>query len=324
MSRVERSWIVDLPKAEVHLHLEGCVPPSLVAQELPDISSLAQLLTHLDHLCGAVAETGQLAEIARQLVGRALASGVRHADVIVNPSHWPHWEHRLGAMFDALDGPLAEAERAGGPTVGLCVSLSRSSSREEADELTDAVLALGHPRVVGLSIDGNEAAGSHNERFAAAFGRAARAGLRRCAHAGESSGAGAVREAIELLGAERIDHGIGCLEDPALVADLARRGVPLDVCPTSNVVLGLVQDLSVHPVERLRCAGVAVSVNTDDPLLYGIDLAGEYERCARAFGWDEAVLGRLARTSIESCFATPERRSELLAELDRFLGSSAP
>ncbi len=224
-------------------------------------------------------------------------------------------------MFDALDRPLAAAESDGGPTVGLCVSLSRSSTKVEADELVDAVLALAHPRVVALSIDGNEADGSHNERFAAAFARAAQAGLRRCAHAGESSGAGGVREAVDLLGAERIDHGIRCLEDPPLVAELAERGVPLDLCPTSNVALGLVENIASHPIERLRLAGVAVSVNTDDPLLYGIDLAGEYGRCADAFGWGEAELGRVARTSIESCFATPSRRADLLDELDRFLGS---
>jgi adenosine deaminase len=320
---IDRSWIEALPKAEVHLHLEGCVPASLVGRDVPRISSLAALLSHLDELCGAVVDPEQLAEIARQLCARAKASGARHVDVIVNPSHWPHWRRRLGEMFDALDGPFAAAEARDGPTVGLCVSLSRSQGRAEADELVDAVLALGHRRVVALSIDGNEAAGSHNERFAAAFARAGEAGLRRCAHAGESSGPSGVREAVELLGAERIDHGIRCLEDPSLVVELAERGVPLDVCPTSNVVLGLVEDIGSHPIEALRRAGVPVSINTDDPLLYGIDLVGEYERCTAAFGWGTTELGHLARTSIESCFATAARRADLLAELDRFLGAGA-
>ncbi len=323
MPEVERSWIVALPKAEVHLHLEGCVAPALVGQRLAPVTSLAQLLAQLDHLCGAVRDPEQLAEIARGVVGRASASGARHCDIIVNPAHWPCWQRQLGAMFDALERPFAEAESEGGPSVGLCVSLSRTLGRDAADELVDTVVELAHPRVVGISIDGNEAGGSHNERFAGAFARAARAGLRRCAHAGESSGADGVREALEVLGAERIDHGIRCLEDPTLVAELVDRGVPLDLCPTSNVVLGLVADIASHPIERLRSLGVAVSVNTDDPLLYGIDLAGEYERCADAFGWDEAVLGRVARTSIESCFAPPARRADLLAELARFVEPSA-
>jgi len=252
---------------------------------------------------------------------RATEGGALHVDVIVNPSHWPHWWGRLGAMVEALDGGFAAAERSGAATVGLCVSLSRHSSREEADGLAEQVVALGHPRVVALSIDGDEARGSHNERFAGAFARAARDGLRRCAHAGESSGPEGVREALEVLGAERIDHGIRCLEDPGLVAELADRRVPLDICPTSNVVLGLVADLASHPIERLRRAGVPVSVNTDDPLLYRIDLVGEYERCAATFGWGRDELAEVARTAIESCFAPGGRRAEMRSELARFTRS---
>jgi len=321
----DRAWIATLPKAEVHLHLEGTVPSDVAwegepSRDDPPIRSLDELLAHLDQRCGRIERAGQLGEIARRLGARAALAGARHTDVIVNPGHWPHWRDRLGAMVDALDGPLREAEQDGGPTFGLCVSMSRTSSGPAADELVARVVELAHPRVVGISIDGNEAGGSHNERFAPAFDRARRAGLRLCAHAGESGGAEGVREAVELLGAERIDHGIRCVEEPALVAELAERRVPLDICPTSNVVLGVVDELSAHPIEELRRAGVPVSVNTDDPLLYGIDLVTEYERCVSTFGWGPAELGAVARTSIESCFADPDRRAELLGQLDRFLG----
>jgi adenosine deaminase len=322
----ERNWITGLPKAEVHLHLEGAVPADVAGvadagSSAPTIDSLADLLSYLDRLCGRIEHVDQLGEIARRLSERGVKAGARHLDVIMNPTHWPHWHHRLGDMIDALDGPLREAELDGGPTVGICVSLSRTYSAQVADELVEVVLDLAHPRVVGISIDGDEAAGSHNERFASAFATARRGGLRRCAHAGESSGPAGVREAVEILGAERIDHGIRCVEDPALVAELAERRVPLDICPTSNLVLGLVDNLSAHPIEALRQAGVRVSVNTDDPLLYGIDLVGEYERCASRFGWGRSELGDVARTSIESCFASPDRRAEMLGELDRYLKS---
>jgi adenosine deaminase len=128
-----------------------------------------------------------------------------------------------------------------------------------------------------------------------------------------------VREAIELLGAERIDHGVRCVEDASVVDDLVERRIPLDICPTSNVVLGIASDLVSHPLEALRRRGVRFSLNTDDPLLYGIDLAGEYERCAAAFGWGPAELVATARTSIESCFAPPARRAELLGALEAFI-----
>jgi adenosine deaminase len=226
-------------------------------------------------------------------------------------------------MVVALDHGFGEVEGETDVTVGLCVSLSRSMSAVEANEVIDEVIGLDHSRVVALSIDGDESAGSHNDRFAASFTRAREAGLHRCAHAGESSGAAGVREAVELLGAERIDHGVRCIEDPALMQELAARRIPLDVCPTSNVILGVTQDLASHPIDRLRRNGVPVSVNTDDPLLFGIDLAGEYERCARTFGWGVDELASIARTSLESCFADDGRKSALLAELDRYLDRTA-
>lgn len=337
-----REWIRRLPKAEVHLHLEGCVPHEMVATSAaqgevplpvgvvvdevtrrPVITSLPALLEYLDWSCGLVEHAAQLEQIAYGVVARAAQSGVGHVDVICNPTHWPHWRNRLGEMVDALDAGFRAGVADHATTASLCVSLKRTQSRSEALEVVDRLVALAHPRVSALSIDGNEADGaaSHNERFAPAFERAAAAGLRRCAHAGESSGASGVREAVEWLGAERIDHGVRCLEDPAVVDLVVARGIPLDVCPTSNVVLGVVPDLAHHPLAELRARKVRCSVNTDDPLLYGIDLVGEYERVAAAFGWSATELGELARVSIESCFCDEDRRFTLRKQLDGHLAS---
>jgi adenosine deaminase len=175
------------------------------------------------------------------------------------------------------------------------------------------------PRLVGLSIDGNEAtAGRTGPRFAEAFELAATYGLRRAVHAGESSGPEGVRDALELLHAERIDHGVRAIEDGELVAALAVGGVPLAICPTSNVSLGLVPSMREHPVEALRRAGVVVTVNTDDPLLFDTDLVSEYAACALAFGWDRAVCIELARASITSSFAPDRFKAQLLVELDDY------
>lgn len=325
-----------LPKAEVHVHLEGCIPAGLaerVAREhgaaspipivegRPAITSLQGLLDYLDWSCALVDRREHLEEIAYATARRMSESGTLYADVIFNPSHWPHWRERVGEMVGGLAAGFAAAEEDGHTPVGLCLSLKRQQSRSEANEIVDWLLAARPARVIALSIDGNEAAGSHNERFAEAFARAADGGLRRCAHAGESSGADGVREAIEILGAERIDHGIRSIEDASVVAELVERGVPLDICPTSNVVLGVVPNLALHPVEQLRRAGVRVSLNTDDPVLYAIDLAGEYERVATEFRLRASALAEMARVSIEASFAPDELKVEMSRRLDDFLAN---
>lgn len=317
-------WIRHLPKAEIHVHLEGC----LAFDGMPAASEFADLsafLEYLDRAC-ALVDTAEAAErVAYDAAARIGAAGTRYADVIFNPSHWPAWHDRLDAFVAALDRGFAAAEADGFPPVSLCVSIGRHQSAAEACELATWAAGARGARLVGLSIDGNEAAsGRTGPRFAEAFAIAADRGLRRAVHAGESSGPEGVRDAIEQLRAERIDHGVRAVEDPALVADLAARGITLAVCPTSNLTFGLATAMATHPIEALRRAGVAVCVNTDDPVLFATDLVSEYTRCAQAFAWDRAVVAALARTSITGSFAPAELVQRLLAELDAYLGATAP
>jgi len=304
------------------------MPPALVdgAGE-PAFRDLGGFLAYLDAACASVTTAGQVEAAGYAVAARAAAAGVRYVDLIWNPAHWPAWRDRMPAFIDALDAGLGAAAHDGLPTVGLCVSLKRALSVSEAVDLVERVVELRHPRVVAVSIDGDEAAaGRTGARFAEAFARARAAGLHRCAHAGESSGPEGVRDALEYLGAERIDHGVRAVEDPALVAHLAATGVPLDVCPTSNVRLGVSPSLADHPLDALRRAGVRVSLNTDDPVLFGSTVDGEYLSCAGVFGWDADDLVGVARTSIESCFADEGLRQDLLRDLDAYAraGGAAP
>lgn len=335
---VDAGWIRDLPKAEVHVHLEGCVPPAVLGLEEPGrladelgvqldrdtgapvFSGLADFLTYLDRTCALVTEGEQVESIAYALSQRAAADGVLHTDAIFNPAHWPAWRARLGELVARLDAGFAAGEADTGTTASLCLSLKRTQPPGDSVALVDWLVTERPARVAALSVDGDEqAAGRTGPRFAPLFERARDAGLHRCAHAGESSGPEGVRDAVELLGAERIDHGIRAVEDPAVVAQLAARMVPLDVCPTSNVRLGVVASLEDHPIEQLRRAGVPVSVNTDDPLLFGTTVASEYLRCAETFSWDRRTVAAVARTSIASSFAAPGRKQEMLGALDRYL-----
>lgn len=322
-----------LPKAEVHAHLEGCFQPAVLEQwavqagvamprprdQLLQFQGLADFLHFLDWACGLASTSERLAELCYGFSRRLADSGAGYADVIVNPTHWTAWSGRLPAMIDAIDAGFAAAEQDGLPPVGLCVSLLRTQSSDAAAELVDLLIELRHPRVVALSIDGNEAAaGRTGPRFAQAFKRAGAAGLRRTVHAGESSGPEGVRDAIELLGADRIDHGVRAIEDQDLVDLLAERRIPLGICPTSNLRLGVCTAIEDHPIDRLRRAGVVVSINTDDPVLLGANLEGEYALCCKAFGWSDDVLRALARNSIDSSFANADIKAKLIEALSRW------
>jgi adenosine deaminase len=326
----ETARLKSLPKAEVHLHLEGCFEAGLIAQwaqleglalprpqeDLFRFSGLADFLGFLDLACGLASTTQRLVELSYGVSQRLAESGTGYADVIINPTHWHAWHGRLGAMLDAIDAGFSAAEQDGLPPVGLCVSLLRTQSTDAAIELVDTLTTLRHPRVVALSVDGNEAtAGRTGARFAHAFRRAGEAGFRRTVHAGESSGPEGVWDAVELLGADRIDHGVRAIEDASLVAMLAERQIPLGICPTSNLVLGVYPTLADHPIERLRLAGVRVSVNTDDPALLGASLIGEYSLCRQTFGWTDDVTRAVARTAIEASFATADVKADLLKAL---------
>jgi adenosine deaminase len=321
-SLVDQDWIRAIPKAEVHVHIEGCIPFDLVGVDPEDahFADLSDFLSFLDRTCNLVDSTEQLSAIGYGVAERAAACGVAHTDAIINPSHWPKWRDRRDELVAALMAGFRAGESDYGVTADLCWSLLRTSEPAEWERQVSWLVSTRPDGVVALSIDGNEAAaGRTGPALAPLFDRARAAGLHTCAHAGESSGPDGVRDAIDLLGAERVDHGVRAVEDPELVAELAARRIPLDICPTSNLEIGIVSSLAEHPLETLRRAGVAVTLNTDDPLLLGCDVFGEYRAAADAFAWDRADVAQVARTSILACFADETRRQEMLIRHDAFV-----
>jgi adenosine deaminase len=319
-----------LPKAEVHLHLEGCFEAATIAQwaraqgvalprpqvDLFRFAGLADFLAFLDLACGLASTPQCLVELSYGPSQRLADNGIGYADVIFNPTHWHACHGRLPAMIDAMDAGFSAAEQDGLPPVGLCVSLLRTQTAAQATELVETLRGMRHPPVRALSVDGNEAtAGRTGPLFADAFKRAANDGLRRTVHAGESSGPEGVWDAINLLGADRIDHGVRAIEDAALVQELAERGIPLGICPTSNVVLGVYPSIAAHPIDKLRAAGVRVSLNTDDLALLGASLVGEYTLCRDTFAWNDETIRAIACTSIEASFADADTKTGLLQVL---------
>jgi adenosine deaminase len=327
----DRQRLRALPKAEIHVHLEGCLSKDQIislaaaageplprpADDLFTFANLAEFLSFLDWSCSLVRTEAQVEAMAYAFCERMCAQGTLYADPIINPTHWEGWRHRLPEMIAALDRGFSAAEQDGLPPVRLCLSLLRQQSADEAIELLDMMIALRHPRVVALSIDGNEAAaGRTGPRFADSFRRAAAAGFHRTAHAGESSGPEGIRDAIRFLDVERIDHGVRAVEDALLMDELRQLGMPLGITPSSNVLLGLYPDYGDHPIDRLRRHGIQVSVGTDDPELLRISLIDEYAHMVETFGWGDAELRAVARTSIEASFAPPETKRDLLDQLE--------
>ncbi|HXW81372.1 MAG TPA: adenosine deaminase [Acidimicrobiales bacterium] len=337
--------IRELPKAELHVHLEGTLDVAEVVrlarrtgQRVPEpyarllhlapgtdgssavVGQVATFLEFLDWECGLLETADDLADVAYRAAGRETSSGARYADVIVNPTHFGAWRHDVYGLLRSLSEGFDAAEQDGLCAVGICPSLRRDQSASEANELVALLLEKPLPRVVALSIDGDEtAAGRTGPRFAEAFAAARAGGLATTAHAGESSGPDGVWDALDVLQVERIDHGVRAIEDPRLVAELALRRITLNICPRSNLVLGLYVSRAHHPIEALRQAGVAMTVNTDDPAIIGARLEDEWLINGQTFGWDTDVYTQLARASLEAAFCDQDRRRSLLRELDAAL-----
>jgi len=322
----------EIPKIELHLHLEGAAPPAfirdLAARKGVDLSRIfrpdgSYAFRDFAHFLGVYeAATSVLAtpEDYRRLtatVGAALAEeGVIYAETFVSPDFCgggdvTAWREYLAAMQEGARDVAAR----GGPDMRAIVTPIRHFGPERARAPAICAAQTAGDFVVGLGIAGDERVGAPRD-FAWAFDCAREAGLGLTAHAGEWGGPESVRAALDDLGVARIGHGVRAIEDPALVARLAEDGVTLEVCPGSNVTLGLYPDLRAHPIARLRAAGVPVTVSTDDPPFFHTTMTAEYEGLARAFGWDAEDFRDLGRAAARAAFCDADTRAALLKRLD--------
>jgi adenosine deaminase len=323
----------ELPKVELHLHLEGTFDAARIVQlaaatgeplprpvgELFAFDGLDGFLAFLDWTCGLVRDPEIAEQVAYDCAARAARERTRYAEVIVNPTHWRAWH--VSDLVNALAAGFDRAAADGLTECRVLLSLRREQSADEAIALVRWMAEERPRRVVGLSIDGNEArAGRTGSRFAPAFHLARAEGFGCVAHAGESSGPEGVRDALDLLEVDRIDHGVRAAEDPALVTRLARSGMVLDVCLTSNLTM-LYASFDDHPIDRLLAAGVAVTLNTDDPAYLGIGLTDEYVLAARRLSWSLEDAAERVRTAVDAAFCEPARAAALHRELDEFLES---
>jgi len=320
-----------LPKTELHVHIEGTLEPELMfnvakrnRHELPfrtiEEVKAAYRFTNLQSFLdiyyegAAVLQTPEdFYELMTAYLERAVRDGVRHAEIFFDPQVHTGRDIRFPVFMSGFREAVADATFSHGITADLILCFLRHLPGEEA--VATIREAESHLEgVVAVGLDSSEV-GNPPERFEEAYAFAHDLGLRAVAHAGEEGPPEYITKALDVLGVERIDHGVRCLEDPDLVARLVRDRVPLTVCPLSNVALGVVDRMEDHPLPQMIEEGLLVSVNSDDPAYFGGYVGDNYQALVDALDFDEDIIRQLAANSIESSFLDDARKTDLLTEL---------
>ncbi len=326
------------PTAELHLHVEGTLEPELVFElaerngvELPyqgieDLRSryaFTDLQSFLDlyYACTAVLRTRRdFHDLAAAYLERAAADGIRHVEMSFDPQAHTTRGVPVDDVVDGLLDALRDARVRHGISGGLILSFLRDRPVDEALATLESVAGRAH-ELLAVGLDSAEV-GYPPSLFVDVFARARELGLHAVAHAGEEGPPAYIHEALDLLRVERVDHGVRCLEDPALVDRLVAERIPLTVCPLSNVRLGVNESLDEHALPELLARGVLATVNSDDPAYFGGYLGENLRQLRQAHAFDDDTVALLARNSFEASFLSDERRAELLAAVDAWRASA--
>jgi adenosine deaminase len=324
-----------VPKAELHVHLEGTAPPALIRRlaqrngmTVPEgvfktddefeWSDFLHFLRTYDLAASVIRTPEDYRDVTLEYLASCAAQGAVYVEVIASPDHAAavglsdaeHYEGIAQGIDDARDAHGIEARIVIAAVRNLGVEAAEAIARRHADDR--------HPYVVGFNLVGDEAAWPAS-LFARAYEIAASSGLGCTVHAGEHDGPDSIRAALELP-ITRMSHGVRAIEDPALVAELAEQGIALEVCPSSNVALGLFPTYQDHPLGALREAGVRVTLGSDDPPYFGCSIGAEYAVARKWHGLEEEQLIEVTRLAVEAGFADDAVKEGLLAGLD-FPGS---
>jgi len=329
-------FIRAIPKAELHLHIEGSLEPELMValarrnridipfrsvEEVRAAYDFSRLQDFLDiYYAGArvLREQEDFRDLARAYFDRAAADGVVHAEIFFDPQTHTDRGIPFEIVIEGLLAGMAEAETVHGISAKLILCFLRHLDEDAAF----ATLRAAEPwlgRIAGVGLDSSEV-GHPPSKFARVFAAAGDAGLKRVAHAGEEGPPAYVREALDLLRIDRLDHGNRALEDPQLVARLAAEQMTLTVCPLSNLKLCVVGDMAEHPIDRMLDLGLRATINSDDPAYFGGYIADNYRAAAAARGLDRHQMATLARNSILGSFLAQPEKERHLARIDRFVG----
>ena len=332
-SREERAaFIAGLPKAELHLHIEGSLEPALMFElaqrnrvaipfaSVEDVraayafSNLQDFLDIYYQGMGVLHREQDFHDLTAAYLARAHADNVRHVEIFFDPQGHTARGVAFGTVVAGITRALDDAEASYGMTSKLIMCFLRHLSEDEAEATLDAALPY-LDRIAGVGLDSSEV-GHPPAKFERVFARAKRLGLKTVAHAGEEGPPEYVREALDLLKVDRIDHGNRSLEDPALVARLAAEGMTLTVCPLSNLKLCVVDDIAAHPLKTMLDAGLKATVNSDDPSYFGGYVGANYQAVADALDLSRDELVTLARNSFTGSFLSDADKAKHMTAID--------
>jgi adenosine deaminase len=316
-----------IPKAELHCHLEGSIPPALARQlasrnglDLPlglvgegghyVWKDFLSFLAAYDLVCTTLRTARDFGDVIYSYLAGAAREGAVYVEMFCSPERPAALGISYGAWLEALESGIDRARREFGIEGRIIIICIRHLGPERALAMVRTMVAEPHHYVVGFGMGGDEARFTPAD-FAPAYRLAHDKGYGCTVHAGEVMGPESVWAAINELPVTRIGHGVRSADDPALMAELARRGTVLEVCPGSNIALGLYPDRGAHPLHRLIDAGVRVTLNSDDPPFFHTTLGTEYDQA----GLGEVTLKGIARTAIEASFADEATRQRLLREI---------
>jgi aminodeoxyfutalosine deaminase len=323
-------FIVSLPKAELHLHLEGSIAPSTLVElrqrhgmpgaslaeveQLYDYKDFTGFLTAFKDVTGFLRTPEDYELITYRLMERLKAQNVLHAEIIVSVGVCLWRQQDFSAIFEGLERGRDRGEKDFGISLLWIFDGIRQFGADKAQSIVDLAIQFRDRNVVAFGIGGDERGGPA-EWFAGVFARAAEHGLRLTAHAGESAGPDSIWGALNLK-AERIGHGLTAGQDPELIEELSERQVPIEICVTSNLRTGCCAELAQHPVRRYFDQGLMLTLNSDDPAMFQTSLVAEYALVQNAFGFTDEHLRELARNSFEASFLPPEKKIEFLNLFD--------
>ena len=334
MDRME-AFIRGMPKTELHMHLEGSLEPEVLihlgernkrqlrwktAEELRSAYEFQDLESFLDLYyegCQVLIKEADFYEMTRAYLRNAHAENVIRAEVFLGPQSFTSKGVDIAAVLDGALSAMDDAKDEDGISCGLIVTAQRHRTEQDALNLLEQVRPW-FGRILGIGMGGAEK-GNPPSKFRHFFRACRREGLRITIHAGEEGPASYVREAVELLGVDRVDHGVSCIDDPALMREMADIKIPITVCPISNLRLKGVPSLSVHPLKKLMDAGLHVTVNSDDPSYFRGYVSENLVESQRALGLTAEEIVSLVRNGFTAAFVSPAKRAAALAKVDKYV-----